>query len=142
DATQLLSQPGRHERSVEDLPAGLRLLGEAGALRAAEQRLRARQQRAHADVVECLPILFEDWLLLVALGNVEAIAERPLGALDREGRDEPHRAPRRQGRGWSPRGDSRGACMADPDTRPRAPGGRGAFSPASPRTDVVWVVRP
>ena len=62
DAAELLAQPGRHQGAVDHLSAGLRLLREAGALGAAEQRLRARQERPHGDVVQRMAVLLEEGL--------------------------------------------------------------------------------
>ncbi len=139
DGPQLLPQAWRDQRPVEHLAARLRFLREGEALRAAQQRLGAGEQRARRDVVDRVPEFLLQRLAEVALRHVQAVADRSAGPLDGESRDEPHRAP--GGLRRCPAGRLRAPRAADTDPRPSAPRRRRVLGPASSRTDVVSVER-
>ena len=121
------AQARRHERAVEHGAARSGLVGEAGALGAAQQRVGALLQRAQRVLVERVPHLLQQRLGEIPLGHVEAKAQPARRPLDGERRHEPHAWPG----GTRP---ARDAC--------RGPGERRrGLRPASSRTSVVSVQR-
>jgi hypothetical protein len=68
---QVLAQAGRDERTVEDAAAGARLVREAGACGAAQQRIGALLELANRPVVDRLAEFLLERFGGVALGNVE-----------------------------------------------------------------------
>src|SRR5262249_36401945 len=113
------AQPRRDERAVEHLAPGLCLVCERLALGAAQKRLGARQESARGDVVDRMAELLLERLAEVALGDVQAGAERACGPLDGEGRGGPHPAPR--GLQWKPACNPRGTRAPHTDLRPGTP---------------------